>query len=213
MALPAVLLALGVGVLIGRAIDDDPTTAASRVPTEVQGKQFERTTTTTEPDAADEETTTTTAAVTAEATTTTVAAVAQATATTAPTRPSTTTTARPPSNPACGSGAASAGLQMQVTGDGPPSNPRFTYAGTASVVNNTSKAIELDQLVLRISSTDGTNESVAVPGAAGAVIEAGATRAFNVSHTTAHPPKDKDGVSIAAFSYGPPNSTVTCAAS
>lgn len=216
LLVPAVLLALGVGVLIGRAGDDDSNDTASGR-TDVLGQQFERdeTTTTTEVEETTTtaaETTTTTAAVTttttAKATTATTAATV--TATTAAPAPATTTTRAPAGDPNCGTGPASAGANLTVSGSGPPSSPTFTYSGPVSVTNNTGKAIELTALVLRLVSSDGTSQDVAVAGAAGTVIQTGVTHQFNFTHQTSHPPK-QDGASVSAFAYKPPGGTKNCA--
>ena len=216
LLVPAVLLALGVGVLVGRAGDDDSNDTAAGRRTEVLGQQFERdeTTTTT---AAEEttttaaETTTTTAAAvtttTTKATTTTTAA--RVTATTA--APAVTTTTRAPaSDPSCGTGPASAGANLTVSGSGPPSNPTFTYSGPVSVTNHTGKAIELTALVLRLVSSDGASEDVTVAGAAGTVVQSGVTHQFNFTYQTPHPPK-QGGASVSAFAYKPPGGTKNCA--
>jgi cytoskeletal protein RodZ len=211
LLVPAVLLALGVGVLIGQAGDDDSDTAASDR-AEVLGQQFERdetTTTSEETTTTEAETTTTTAAVTTTTVQATTATTATATVTTA--APAvTTTTRRPAGDPNCGSGPAGASANLTVSGSGPPSDPVFTYTGPVTVTNNTGKAIELTSLVLRLQSSDGTVEQVAVAGAAGTVIENGVSRDFAFSHQSKHPPKP-DGASVSAFAYKPPGGTRNCA--
>ena len=218
LLVPAVLLALGVGVLLGQAGDDGGDTAAAKR-TEVLGQQFERDeTTTTEAEAttttAAAETTTTTAASAAAArTTTTVRATTATTAATTVTTaaPAVTTTTRAPAgDPACGTGPASACANLTVTGDGPPSAPFFTYSGPVTVTNNTGRPIELTSLVLRLDSSDGTSENVAVPGAAGTVIESGTAKDFTFSYKTSHPPK-QNGASVSGFAYKAPGGTRNCA--
>jgi hypothetical protein len=212
LLVPAVLLALGVGTLLGRAVDDDSDTAAAGRNTKVLGRQFERdeTTTTSEDTTAEAESTTTAAAVTTTTVkATTATTVAGATATTAAPA-GTTTTRRPAGDPNCGNGPAGASANLVVTGSGPTSSPVFTYNGPVSVSNNTGKAIELTSLVLRLVSSDGTSQDVAVPGATGTVIETGVTKDFNFTHQTSHPPK-QNGASVSAFAYKPPGGTKNCA--
>ncbi len=216
LLVPAVLLALGVGVLAGRAVDDDNDTAAAKR-TEVLGQQFERdeTTTTeaqsltTEPEAT---TTTAATAAVAPATSTTVRATTAtpATPTVTTAAPAVTTTSRPAADPACGPGSAGASASLFVSGDGPPSSPVYTYSGPVSVANNTGKPIELTALRLRLDSADGTSQEVTVAGAAGTVIESGVTRDYNFSHQTSHPPKE-NGARVSAFAYKPPGGTRNCA--
>ena len=219
LLVPAVLLALGVGVLVGRAGDDDSNDAAAGRRTEVLGQQFERdeTTTTTEAEetttTAAETTTTTAAAVTtttAKAKATTATTVATVTATTAAPAAATTTTRAPAGDPNCGTGPSSASASLTVSGGGPPSSPTFTYSGPVSVTNNTGKAIELTTLVLRLVSSDGTTEDVSVAGAAGTVIQSGVTKDFPFTHQTPHPPK-QGGASVSGFAYKPPGGTKNCA--
>jgi hypothetical protein len=215
LLVPAVLLALGVGTLVGRAVDDDGETAASK-PTKVLGQQFERDETTTTAEetttTTEAESTTTTAAVTtttAKATTATTAKAAVTATTAAPAV--TPTTRRSAGDPNCGDGPAGASANLTVSGDGPTSDPVFTYSGPATVTNNTGKPIELTALVLRLQSSDGTTQDVAVPGAAGTVIENGVSRDFAFTYKTKHPPKP-NGASVSAFSYKPPGGTRNCAA-
>jgi hypothetical protein len=204
----AVLLALGIGLLVGRALDDDDTEAASS--TAATSTSTSSSSTSTSTSVVEE--------ATAESTTTTIKVVVAAPQTASTTTPTTATTAvgatattaPQPTNPACGSGTASSTAKLAVTAKGTKPNDQYTYSGPVTVTNNTTKAIEVDSLVLRITSKDGTNEDVPVSGLAGVTIAAGATHDFGFSHTTTHEPKDSGGASVLAFSYGPPNSTVTC---
>jgi hypothetical protein len=205
--LPVVLFALGVGTLVGRAVSDDGDKAASSGPqttATVLGKRFTRedSTTTTEPESS--ATTAVSVPVETASPTTVVTTTTVATAATTP-------TTRAATGPQCGTGGASASLKLVVDGTGSPSDPTFTYSGPATVANNTTKAIQIDTLLLRFTSTDGTREEVAVSGAAGTVLEAGVTKDFAVSFTTKHPPKDRDGVEIASFSYRAPGASRPCA--
>ena len=211
---PAVLLALGLGVLVGRAVDDDAADVASNSTS---------TSSSSSSTSSSSSSSSSTVAVTADSTTTTVrvvtAAPQTASTTTPTTRPAsatpaagaTATTSAPPSNPACGAGSASASAKLAISGSGPPSDPRFTYSGPVTVANNTDKAIEVDSLVIRLSSSDGTNEDVPVSGAPGTVIAAGATRDFGFSYTTSHPPKEQGAASVSKFSYRPPGQSSICA--
>jgi hypothetical protein len=211
--LPAVLFALGVGTLLGRAVSDDDTTAASsgpRTPATVLGKRFTRDDTTTTTEAVSSATTVVSVPVESATPTTVAATTATTTATAAPAG-TTPTTQSPATGSQCGTGGASASVKMVVDGTGSPSNPSFTYSGPVTVANNTTRAIQIDTLVLRITSTDGTREEVPVNGAAGTVIEAGVTKDFSFSHTTSHPPKDEGGVDIASFSYRAPGASRPCA--
>jgi hypothetical protein len=216
--LPTVLLALAVGTLLGRAVDDNgDSTASSAGPTKVLGSVVTRpeTTTTaatdtTETTVSDIATTTTPATVAASTATTVKATSAITTATTATTTASTPTTQRA-SVAGCGAGSAGVAAKITVNGSGPSSNPTFTYSGPVSVINNTDKAIEVETLVLRLASTDGTNEDVAVAGGPGTVIAPGATKDIAFSHSTSHPPKD-NATSVARFSYKPPGGTRACGA-
>ncbi|MEY2477964.1 MAG: hypothetical protein QOG87_3279 [Actinomycetota bacterium] len=211
--LPAVLLALGVGVLVGRAGDDGNETASTTSSTVRTTTSTTEDTTTTSEDTTTttSATTTTTAAAGAARTTTTVRASAPATQTSTETsiRPATTTPGQP-SDPACGTGTAAASAHLVVTGTDPPPNP-YKYSGPVTVTNNTGKAIELTSLVVRLTSQDGTIEDVAVTGAAGTVIENGASKDLPFSYSTSHPPKDTDGTSLASFAYKPPGGTRNCA--
>lgn len=208
----AVLLALGIGVLVGRALDDDTDAASSTASTSTSSSSSSSSSSSTSlvDEATTESTTTTVKIVTAapQTASTTTPTTRAPSVTTAPGSPA--TTARQPSNPACGSGTATASAKLAISGSGPPANPQFTYSGPVTVTNNTTKAIEVDSLVLRITSKDGTNEDVPVAGTAGTTITAGATHDFGFSHTTTREPRDDGGVSVLAFSYGPPNSTVNC---
>jgi hypothetical protein len=78
------------------------------------------------------------------------------------------------------------------------------------VHNGTTKPIEITALVLRLASSDGTTETVSVPGANGTVIQPGVTVDFGFTYQTPHAPK-QDGTSLAAFSYKPPGGTANCA--
>ena len=211
---PAVLLALGVGVLVGRAGDDGNETASTTSSTVQTTTSTTEDTTTTSEDTTTttSATTTTTAAAGAARTTTTVRASAPATQTSTETsiRPATTTPGQP-SDPACGSGTAAASAHLVVNGSGPPTSPTYTYQGPVTVTNNTGKAIELTSLVVRLTSQDGTIEDVAVTGAAGTVIATGASKDLPFSYSTSHPPKDTDGTSLASFAYKPPGGTRNCA--
>ena len=202
----AVLLALGIGVLVGRAVDDDEPEAASTRSV---------TSTSTSTSSTTSSSTSTTVASADGSTTTTVKVVTAAPQTASTTTPTTAagapaTTAARPSNPACGSGTANASAKLVVTGEGPPANPVYKYSGPVTVANNTSKPIEVDTLVLRLSSSDGTNEEVPVSGAAGTVIAAGATHDFGFNHTTSHEPKAENAVTVSKFAYGPPGQTAVC---
>lgn len=217
LLLPAVLLALGVGALLGRAIQDDDTGQTASAPkAQVLGERLtapEESTTTTEltTDSPAPVETTTTAA---PATTATTAATATATTakppTTATTAKPATTTTTPARVAGCGTGAASAAGKFTITGDGPPSDPSFHYSGPVTVVNNTTAAIEVATLDVRITSADGTVETVAVPGAPGTVIQPGASKDFAFTYTTKHPPKE-GGAQMGAFAYRPPGGPTNCA--
>lgn len=212
---PAVLLALGVGVLVGRAGDDGNETASTTSSTVRTTTSTTEDTTTTSEDTTTtttSATTTTTAAAGAARTTTTVRASAPATQTSTETsiRPATTTPGQP-SDPACGGGTAAASAHLVVTGSGTQPNATYTYSGPVTVTNNTGKAIEITSLVVRLTSKDGTIEDVAVTGAAGTVIATGASKDIPFSYSTSHPPKDTNGTSLAAFAYKPPGGTRNCA--
>ena len=199
----SILLALGVGVLVGRALDDDEAdVAASSSSTTTSSSSTTSSSTTVA--SSDESTTTTVQLVTAAPQT-----ASTTTPTTAP--GATITTAARSSNSACGTGTANASAKLVVTGQGTPPNVTFTYSGPVTVANNTTKPIEVDALVIRLTSEDGTVEDVPVSGAAGTVIAAGATRDYGFSHTTPHEPKEEgSGVSLARFSYRPPGQSTIC---
>jgi hypothetical protein len=213
LLVPAVLLALGVGTLLGRAVHDDTPAVASGKKTEVLGSVVTRpdtsTTETTGTTAASEPTTTAAPAVAAATTSTTAV---QAVATTAPTtaKPATTTTTRRVADDGCGAGSAGAQAQLRITGDGPPNDPFFTYSGQVTVTNNTTKTIEVDTLDVRITSADGTVERVPVQGGHGALIDSGVARDFSFSFTTKHEPKE-GGAQMGTFSYRAPGGSAICA--
>ncbi|MDQ1375594.1 MAG: hypothetical protein QOJ09_2932 [Actinomycetota bacterium] len=214
LLVPAVLLALGVGTLIGRAIDDGSSTASkpAGVRSTSTTKAETSTTDTTDTTVAGSTTTTTAAPAPVAATPGTAkTAIVTATATTAKPASGATTTQAATSNSACGAGSASTSAKLDINGSGPPSDPTFTYSGPVTVNNNTGKAIEVDRLEVRITSADGTVENVPVAGAPGTIIQNGASKDFAFSHTTKHPPKD-GGAQMGAFSYRAPGTTTVCAA-
>jgi uncharacterized protein affecting Mg2+/Co2+ transport len=208
--LPTVLLALSLGTLLGRALKDDSTPAAAGKP-KVLGVQITQPPDSTTTSSSEAKTTTTaaspgtTTATTAKAATTATTARATTAAATA------TTTTRVSGDPNCGTGSAAASADLAVDGTGPPTDPTFTYTGPVRVDNKTTKAIQIDTLVLRLTSDDGTVESVAVPGAAGSVIQPGATQTYSFKYASKHPPK-QNGASIGEFTYRAPGGSKPCAA-
>ena len=219
LLVPAVLLALGVGTLLGRAVQDDDPAVASGAKTEVLGEQITKdadetttTTATTEAPAADASPAVGAAPTAAAATTTTtvVHTTVATTATTAKPAAPTTTAARRVTDNGCGDGAATAKGNFRITGDGPPNDPFFTYSGPATVTNNTTKAIQIDSLEVRITSADGTVERVQVPGAVGTVVQPGTAKDFAFDYTTKHEPKE-GGAQMGTFAYRAPGGSASCA--
>ena len=157
--LAAATILLG-AIGISRVVTHTSTSAspAPTVPTKVLGEQFTR------------ETTTTTMA--------TVPAVAPTTSTTAAPKKTTTTQGPPPtvlvtvtSVPDCGSGEAGARSEFHAVSTSDPDT--FTLTGQVDVVNNLSKAIEVDKLAVRVTYADGSYDVVKFPSAVGAQVQPG----------------------------------------
>jgi hypothetical protein len=199
-----VLLALSAGVLIGRALE--------RNDEESSGSNDTTTTS--------EVTSTSSSSTSVAETTTTVVSVPSLTAspttvaTTSTTGGSTGTTAttRKPNEPECGAGSATASAKIKVDVTGSTDPPTYTYSGPVTVNNQTTKAIQIDSLVVRITSKDGTVEDEPVSAAINSVVDAGASRDFAFTYTSDHPDKP-DGISLVKFAYRAPGASHSCASS
>ncbi|MCU1451172.1 MAG: hypothetical protein JWP02_3342 [Acidimicrobiales bacterium] len=102
-------------------------------------------------------------------TTTTAAPPPVTTTTTAAAAPTTTTTAKPD----CGTGETRAKAQASVVA---LSGSGYVVSGSVDIINNLTKPIVVDTLVVRIIYGDQTTDVISVPSAVGTEVAAGETR-------------------------------------
>ena len=161
-------------------------------------------------------TTTTTTAAAVSAPPTSQAPTPSTTATTAPPAAKTqsvtvtpvpqTQAASPPAtttvvitNTACGSGTATASVSSRTFPRSNTANTDYETDATATVRNGVDKPIQIDSLTVRLYYEDGTIQDVAFNGAAGNVVQPGATNTYNVALNTGQRPVHTTGLQSFSF--------------
>jgi hypothetical protein len=177
------LLGVGVSQVVIQSSASAKAVAAPRAPTQVLGEQFSRPTPTAE-------TPSSRTAMTPEPTTPKAAPKPK------PQSPPQTRLYTVTSIIDCGPGGATAKIALSTTKD--PETGQYVSDGSVSVTTSVERAIQIDQLTVRVAFDDGASETVGVPDMQGVTL---GPVADNTIHTRLTTSKEPTAASISILRY------------